>query len=420
MESRIALSKIQEARRPVPPPGLWQAFSAAPHRMFFAGGLVFLLLDLLWWSAELLGRYSGLWPSLPVALPAAWAHAFLMVYGVFPFFVFGFLFTVYPRWMRTPVVPRRLYVAAFLLLAGGMLAVYLGLWTHRWLVLAGMALFLAGWSVALYALLRSYLAAEVERTDYENIFNFNLLAGWAGVLWYFAGLLGGHWLWLHYAVQLGLWVFLVPLLVGVCHRMIPYFSSAVLKNYVIYRPFWIVPAILAGGVVHAWFSAQTEWAWRLAGDLPLMGLAFYLSYRWEFRRSFQDRLLAVLHLAFLWLGIALLLFNLQSAWLLAGGQMILGKAPLHALSIGFMLSLVVAMASRVMMGHSGRLLLADNLTWYAFWGVGAAALLRMAAEIPGLEALNLGAAFLAVTVAAVWVWRYLPILWQPRVDGEAG
>jgi len=419
----ISLDEIAANRRP-DQRNRWQIFTAAPHRMLFSAGFVQLLISLLWWLSELLGRYSGgWWPVSEAGLASAWLHAFMMVYGVFPFFIFGFLLTTYPRWMNTEAVPAPRYIPIFMLMAGGMGLFDVGLWWGQpWLV-AGLGLYLLGYAWGLYALFRVYWHSTVADTRYERLFNLSLLAGWIGILWYLSALLSQQWLWLHYAIQVGLWVYLLPLLVGVCHRMIPYFSSAILPNYVIYRPFWMLPVVFACAAGHALLSAQMLWAWRPLVDMPLMLLVFYLSYRWGLRRSFSNQLLAVLHVAFAWLGVALLLFNLQSLWLLGGGQLWLAKAPLHALTLGFMLSLVVGMASRVSLGHSGRMLFANRLTWYSFWGIGLTAVLRILAELPVAGAatgFNLAAALLGCLVVGSWASHYLPMLLRPRADGQPG
>jgi uncharacterized protein involved in response to NO len=137
------------------------------------------------------------------------------------------------------------------------------------------------------------------------------------------------------------------------------------------------------------------------------------------------RLLAVLHIAFLWLGIAMLLYGLQSLMLFITGNLVLGRAPLHALGIGFLASMVLAMASRVSLGHSGRPLVADNLTWYCFLGLGLATLLRMASELPfegpaTRQMLNIGAATVWLACTGLWVWRYTPFYLRPRKDGKEG
>ena len=175
---------------------------------------------------------------------------------------------------------------------------------------------------------------------------------------------------LHYAIQIGLWMFLVPVTVTVAHRMVPFFTRSVMPDYPLYQPSWMLWLVPLCGLGHALSASLSLWAWRLIFDVPLMLAVFYLSYRWQFFRALKaERLAAVLHIAFLWLGIALLLFNVQSAWLGLTDQLILGKAPLHALTLGFFSALVIAMVSRVTLGHSGRIPRSDTFTWLSFLGV---------------------------------------------------
>ena len=85
---------------------------AAPHRTLFFTGLVSLLAASTWWGLHLLARSTGM-PVFALALQPApiWAHAYLMLFAVFPTMFFGFLFTVFPRWMNGPLVTRAEYIA---------------------------------------------------------------------------------------------------------------------------------------------------------------------------------------------------------------------------------------------------------------------------------------------------------------------
>src|SRR4030067_3121436 len=82
-----------------------------------------------------------------------------MVCGVFPFFIFGFLFTVYPRWLRGTAIARRAYVPVLALLFGGILLFPAGLAVDRRIVALALMLFLDGWAGALASLLRVYAGA---------------------------------------------------------------------------------------------------------------------------------------------------------------------------------------------------------------------------------------------------------------------
>jgi len=401
-------------------PGVWTVFSAAPHRLLFFLGMLQTVFVLVWWTLILGLRITGL-ATPPTNVPGAWAHAFLMLYGVIPFFIFGFLFTVYPRWMNGAPVSRRHYVASFLLLAGGLLLFYPGLYLPPIVLVTALVLLLAGWGVALFSLYRVYAHAR-QRGPHERLLNLALAAGMLGIAVFLAAVLTGSARLFVLSRELGLWLFLVPVVFLVAHRMIPFFSQSTLMNYIVVRPAW-GPSLMAVCVTaHAGFELSGLPQWRFLADLPLALAALHHSYVWQFRRSFHARLLAMLHIAFLWLGIAMSLYTAQSLVLLATGTDTLGRAPLHALGIGFLASMIVAMASRVTLGHSGRALNADRLTWAVLLGVNASAVLRIAGEflLPVASWLNLLAALVWLAALLPWVLRYLPMYLQPRIDHTPG
>ena len=399
----------------------WGVFTAAPHRMMFLAGAVQAVLVMALWLAELLGR-AGMWPVLSTTIPATWAHIFLMLFGLFPFFIFGFLFTVYPRWMGGPVIPAARYVASFGFLTGGMVLFYAGLFITRAVLATGLALQLAGWGMALYSLLDVFHRAP-KRGPHERLLNLALAAGTLGVACFLVGVLYPAPMALRLALELGLWLFLVPVVFLVAHRMIPFFSQSVLINYIMVRPAWGPPLMLMCVAAHALLELTGLSAWRFLADAPLAIAALHHSWIWQFRRSFHARLLAMLHIAFLWLGIGMTLYTAQSLALLVTGVDYFGRAPLHALGIGFFADMVVAMASRVTLGHSGRALEANDLTWYVLFGVNIAAVLRVSAEfLPGAVGgiLNALAAATWLLSFLLWGWLYLPMYLRPRVDRKPG
>lgn len=403
----------------------WQTFSAAPHRMLMFGGAVQLVLTLLFWGAELLGRYTALWEPLRTTVPTTFAHGFLMFYTLFPFFLFGFLMTTYPRWMNGTEVPARRYASAFGLLAAGTALFYLGLFTGRTVLTLGLLVLLAGFSVALRALWRVFRAAPARDRFYERVLNGALAAAWLGVLSYLLWTWTHQWFLLDVALTAGLWWFMLPLALTVSHRMIPFFSSCVLEGYRVYQPRRSLVAMVACSVGHGLFDlfGATGWLWLF--DLPLAALALNHTVRWGLLRSFQVRLLSILHVAFLWVFVGAALYAAQSLTLLLGETSVLGRAPLHALTIGYLASLTLAMATRVTLGHSGRPLVADGLTGALFWGVNATALLRLGSDLPGLgftasSHLNLAAAAVWLAVFGTWAFRFGPIYLRPRSDGRPG
>lgn len=396
--------------------------SAAPHRSLFLAGALQGVLTLLWWVFDLTGRYAIAGSATIWSIAPTWAHAFLMTYGFFPFFIFGFLFTTYPNWMNGDKVKPREYMATSVLMVLGVVLFYVGLFTHKAIIIAGVELMLAGWGVAVYVLFRILLTTPAQDKRHARVISAALLMGWLGVAAYLFWLVTGSSTVLDFARHAGIWFFLLPIVLTVSHRMIPFFSSRVLDNYEMVRPFWMLWLMLAGIVTHGCLQWLELSAYLWIVDFPLAGCAAYLSYRWGFMRSFQVSLLAVLHVSFAWLGVSMALYALQSLIYLLSGSMLLGLAPLHALGIGFFAGMVLAMASRVTLGHSGRPLELDRFTWLLFLGFQATAVIRILADVvPVIAPMLYVAAGLAWLGCFVfWAAKYAPIYWRQRVDGKPG
>uniref|UniRef100_UPI002C8743A6 NnrS family protein n=1 Tax=Dokdonella sp. TaxID=2291710 RepID=UPI002C8743A6 len=132
-------------------------------------------------------------------------------------------------------------------------------------------------------------------------------------------------------------------------------------------------------------------------------------------------LLAALHIAAAWLPIALGLYAVQSLLLFFDSGISIGRAPVHALTIGFFGSMLVAMVTRVTQGHSGRPLEMGRIPWLTFILLQGVVLIRLFAELSANMALWLVIAAWAWLVAFLpWVVRSLRIFTTPRIDGKPG
>jgi uncharacterized protein involved in response to NO len=395
--------------------------------MFLAGALQGIL-TLLWWVADLAGRYgvAGTTPAWSIA--PIWAHAFLMIYGFFTFFILGFLFTTFPNWMNGEKIQPRHFNASSLLMTSGIVLFYLGLVAGKPIAAAGVATLLAGFSIAVYALLRVLFRTKDQDRRHPIAAAVALMSGWLGIAAYLLWLLTENMALLDFSRSAGIWFFLLPIVMTVSHRMIPFFSSRVLENYVLTRPYWLLWLMLAcsagHGVLQLW---ETAFSYLWVFDFPLAVSAVYLSFTWGLLRSFRIHLLAVLHIAFAWLGLSMLLYGTQSLVYLLSGEklLIFGLAPLHALAIGYFASMVLGMASRVTLGHSGRPLVLDKLSWLLFLGFQTTAFFRILPDIlPAAGRMVSGMYLLAGLIWLIcftlWTSRYAPIYWRPRVDGKPG
>jgi len=404
---------------PVAPSTRWQTASAAPHRLFFLAGGVQLVLTMALWLAIMLAQ-SGVAPAPGLMLSPTWVHAFVMLFGLYPFFIFGFLFTVYPRWLNQPAVERPAYVSTFMPMVVGMITYYIGILANPMVSAGGVVLLAVGWLIGSVQLYRVYRPAPPDR--YVRALNTALAIGGFGLVAYFIAIAADNVAAYRVFRVLALWGFLTLILFTVSHRMIPFFGQSALQNYPLVRPGWSLP--LAGICLtgHALLEMTGLPEYLVLADLPLAVVALQHTVAWNFRRSFEVKLLAMLHIAFAWFGVAMTLYTARGLLLLAGIDAIPPNAPQHALSIGFISGMVIAMVSRVTLGHSGRRLWADHLTRYSFLGVNLAAVLRVLSEFAGpvYSWLNIAAATVWVVCLLGWAAHYLPIYLTRRIDGRPG
>lgn len=393
--------------------------SAAPHRLLFAAGASAVIVSMLWWALTLLGaRYGRPLPAPP--LPPGWAHALLAQYGMLGPFLFGFLLTVFPRWFGQPALTRRHYVPVFGGVFGGYLLAHAGLLGSPALFTLGIGLLTAGWITGLVVLLRVMIAAR--RFDAHAVSCYTaLVCGALGLLVFATGFATARWSLMPVAIKLGTFGLLLPIYFSVCHRMVPFFSSVLVPGYRVIRPRASLPLLWLLSLAHLVLELvpAPRWLWVVDAPLALFFAAHWVLWQpWKARRS---GLLLVLHLALLWLPIAFTLYAVQSVVLAAGGGIVLGRAPVHVLTVGFFGSMLVAMVTRVTQGHSGRPLEMGTIPWLCFIGVQAVTVLRLVAELRADQGLWLAFTACAWVAAFLpWVARSLWIYATPRADGAPG
>jgi uncharacterized protein involved in response to NO len=230
-------------------------------------------------------------------------------------------------------------------------------------------------------------------------------------------------------VVTALWGFIVTVFVTVAHRMIPFFTSSAVPMVALWRPFWVLHVMLAVAgfeAASAWIELATDAAaWhgiRGAFEVTAGGVVFWLAIAWGLVQSLKVRLVAMLHIGFCWLGIGLLISGGSHLAQALTGEDWLPLAGLHAVTMGCLGSLMLAMVTRVTCGHGGRPIVADNLLWALFWALQAAALLRITAAAPLAVAskVTLAAALAWAGVLVTWAVRYGRWYGRPRPDGRPG
>ncbi|MEJ7930632.1 NnrS family protein [Ramlibacter sp. AN1015] len=398
--------------RSAPAPQRAAAASSAPgsgfalwrlgFRPFYLLASLFAALSVALWAAQFTGLLAA------AVLPSPAWHAHEMLFGFTLAVVVGFLLTAVRNWTEQPTA------------SGAWLAGLAGLWlAARVLVLTPYAGAAAVANVAFPLAAALAIAIPlVAAGNRRNYFFVLLLVGMAAAALAFHLAQAGVWaLPPQFGLQLALDIVLFVLAV-MAGRVVPMFTNNGVPGAGAQRHPLVERCAL--GSLLALLGAQV----LAAPPSVLAALAVFAAgahlARWLLWHPWRTRavpLVWVLHLAYAWIPVHLLL---RAAGLLG---MVAPSAAVHALAVGALGGLTIGMMSRTARGHTGRPLRADGADVACYLLVFAAALARVGVPLVAPQ-LTLAAAGVAAVLwsgaFALYVLRYAPSLTRPRADGRPG
>ncbi|WP_425260728.1 NnrS family protein [Rubrivivax sp. RP6-9] len=372
-------------------------------RPFYLGAALFAVLAVPAWVAVLLGWLP--WRA-PVA-PLPW-HAHEMLYGFAVAVITGFLLTAGKAWTGL-ATPRGAWLG---LLAGLWLAARLAALVAPYAVYAVLDLLLLP---LVAAVLVDRLLRAGNRRNLPLVALLLLLTAANAV--FHAAMLG--WLALDPLRPLhGGLALVVMIECVIAGRIVPAFTMSATPGLQLHPRPGLERAVLAT-------TALGLALWVLAPPgLPtalVLGAAaaLHLARQWHWQpwRTRTRPLLWILHAAYAWLPLGLVLLALAMAGVVAV------SAGLHALAVGATGGLILGMVTRTARGHTGRPLQATRAETVAYGLVLLAAALRVLLPLaaPQWLAAALVAAALAWSAAfAIYLVVYTPWLLAPRADGRDG
>jgi uncharacterized protein involved in response to NO len=387
-----------------------QLFFSYAFRPFFLLAPLYALISVAYWS----GAFLGYWQTPTFALsPSLW-HAHELLYGFAGAGIAGFLFTAIPNWTGRPP------------LAGAQLATLFGLWLCARLgylfsdVVPMSFIILA--DTGFFFLLTAFAAREVaSASNKRNYVVIGLLGALTISNVAFYGDTDPSSALPRAALHAGLWTVLILInLIG--GRIIPAFSRNWLNlqaqkrgetpaslPIAFNRTDQLVIAItLVYGVL---FVVSAPARVLIAASLIACVGQFVRLVRWKSWLVASEPLLWILHLAYLWLPVGFGLLALSHL------ELVPQSAGLHALGSGAVTMMILAVASRAALGHTGRPLESSPTLTASYLLLTLAALLRVLAAV-GLETGTfLLAASLCWTLGLLlFLYLYLPILTQPPAN----
>ena len=133
-------------------------------------------------------------------------------------------------------------------------------------------------------------------------------------------------------------------------------------------------------------------------------LHFFRLVRWRGWRTIREPLVLILHLGYLWLGVGLM--SLGASML---GDTVPATAALHVLTIGAMGTMILAVMTRAIKGHTGAELSAGAGTVVVYVLVTVALAFRVAHDFLPETELLWGAALAWTAAFGLFVWLYAPL-----------
>jgi uncharacterized protein involved in response to NO len=377
-------------------------------RPFFLLAGIQAVLAIGLWLAALRGK--GPMPDWPNAI--AW-HAHEMIFGFAGAAIAGFLLTSVPVWTgRAALAGTRLAALAGLWLAGRFAVFFTSELPSAWLAAAIDAAFFGTLSLA--------TAIPIFRSHSHRNYAFPLLAGvlalanlltHAGAmgLWPDAGAAGMR-------LGMGCVVIIIATIGG---RLVPLFTRAAIKREgATQEVSYFAWADAATGPLVAVFVLADTLApgSKVSGMLALVAGAIVAlrTKGWALRYALRDPLLWSMHVAYLWIPIGLIAIGAS-----AFSDTVPRNIALHALTTGAIGGMILAIMTRVALGHTGRPFRAPRGIALAYGLVFAAAVMRtvMPLFVPsamGPLLLLSGASW--ISAFAIFLTVYTPYLISPRID----
>jgi len=374
-------------------------------RPFFLGAAVWAVLSVLLWVGTLAG-----FPLLPEGLDAFSWHRHEALYGFVFAAVGGFALTAVPNWTgKLPVSGWRLGILAALWLAGR-IAFLIAYAIPAWVVAVADLAFPV---VLVGAMARELTSANNARN--HPVLGLIALIGLGDVLYHLErlGLTDTA------DIGLRLSIYSVATLVALIGgRVVPSFT----RNWLAKRGASAMPApsgmfdtVAVAAMVAVLFFETAAPDLYLSAILALAtGLIQIVRLlRWRGYATLADPLVWILHLGYAWLGVGLILVGFAGLTY-AYPQ----STAIHAITTGTFGTMILAVATRASLGHTGRPLKAGVGTTLIYILVTIAALARVAAPVFGkYEMAVLWVSAIAwVGAFGLFFVLYFPVLTRHRID----
>jgi uncharacterized protein involved in response to NO len=385
-----------------------RTFFSYAFRPFFLCNAIFGILAMLVWAMVL----HGFTPTFLPADVTSW-HAHEMLVGFAMATIAGFILTAVATWTGRPALQGGLLGLLVLAWLAGRLAMgFAGALQPVWVLGIDML-----FPLLLVLLVAREVIAGGSQRNYPIIFITVLLAAFnflfhASAVGYVPLAVNAD------RIAVYLLIHLVLLLITViAGRIIPSFTANWLRSrgqqHLPRTSALIDRMTLLVTIVTGLYAAVAPLS-LLTGVLAFAAALLHLIRlsRWCGMATRSEPLLFVMHVAYLWLPVGYALTGLA-----VFGWWITPAVAVHALTVGGIGMMIMAVTTRVSLAHTGRKLQAARLTVVAYWVLSLAVVLRLVSPFGSNYLTILDLSIVSWVLAfVIFIWVYAPILIAPKVD----
>jgi len=379
-------------------------------RPFFLFGSLFATLSMALWLLTLKGVIS-----IEPLNGMLWWHSHEMLFGFTAAIIAGFLLTAVQTWTNIPSIKGR------------QLLLLVCLWfLARLLILSGSASVLPWAMIAdlMFLPLTAFFVGQrvVKIRQYRNLIFIPVLVLMSVMnLFTYLPSLGFDSAWQARGIH-GMTLLVTFLVAFLGGRVIPMFTANGTKTTKVLPIKWLEMSALASlAVVLVLFLLKDVVDIKMLTGIVCLTTAVIHTirqWRWRIWVTLNVPLVWSLHITMLFIPIGLVLLSLH----FFGASITLSNA-IHSLTVGVIGGMILAMMSRVSLGHTGRMLQVGKLMSVAFFAVVISAIVRsIAIAIWPQWTIQfwLFAGCLWCVAFGLFFFKYLPVLSAPRVDGRPG
>jgi len=370
-------------------------FFSQPHQPFFVLAFINAILSMILFMLAFKG-------TILLTLAPSSFHAYALFFLLFTPAFLAFVFTTYPRFSTTTAIEKSLYLKILGLFTFGSFLFILGALTSSTIYTIGMLITLGAhlWAVKILETINSNSTIE----DKHDI-NWILVAMILGLISHMLFVIGLlFWMPIKsFSIQVAVYLYLFLLAFSIAQRMVPFFSHCMVeKNQNLLKTVAILltlHVILETIYTHTSFMVDFFLAFIIGKEL----------LRWRLPFPNPNPLLWILHLSLYWIPIAFTFGAISNLISLIDGTFFL-VLDIHILVLGFIFTILIGFGTRVTLGHSGNIMVADKWVILLFNLTQVVVLTRLITSMVAAWGWN----FMILFDISVTVWLLLFILWAIR------